>query len=216
MSKTTIDSSIPPTEPQAAKAPARTKASPKAKIAGNSLVPDLTRQSAAVAEEHWYWLGLLPECPVKFIDAHGVQFPMVTEDVRRTSDGRTERIPRIGALVKLRRDDILRLRDRLPRTVIRFVDDKGRNVEPGAGQNMGDPIERPRKGYVITIPRDEDVKARQKAGFSTHPYVQGPNDEPAARYMFAVLCANQERGSRGDSTPDTLEKTGLEWPGELE
>lgn len=214
----TTDKTIPPTEPMTS-APIATKgrqAAGNAKIPGSSLVPDLEKHRAAVTESHWYWLGVTPDCPAKIVTLAGLSFPIINEDVRRTPDGRTERIPRIGAVLQLTREHILRIRERLARTVVRFIEDKGTHVEPGSGQNLGDPIERPRKGYVITIPRDEDIKARRDAGFSIQPYVQMPGDEPAARYLFAVLCSNQERGSRGESYPDPLEKTGLEWPGELE
>jgi len=107
------------------------------------------------------------------------------------------------------------MRDRLRRTVIRFLDDAGQTEEPGTGQNVGDNHVRPRRGQIITIPTDEDIEDRGRRGKPTNAYRPHPNDVPAARYMFAQICDDQDKGSRGEYYPDTLETTGLSWPDEL-
>ncbi|MEY4534765.1 MAG: hypothetical protein RLZZ246_1083 [Planctomycetota bacterium] len=193
---------------------------PKTKIAGASLVPDLDKRSKdgqSVLRQYRYWVGVTPSCPVEYLTLAGICFPKVNEnlieDPLRTNQKR--RVPVIGAIVFLTEDKIRKMREVLPRTVIRFIDD-GEKEEPGTGQNIGDNFVRPRRGQRITIPTMEEIEQRKKAGKPTRQYVPHAGDEPAARYMFAVLCSDQERGSRGEYYPDTLETAGLEWPGELE
>lgn len=194
----------------------------KTKIDGSQLVPDLnkaSRNAGGVLQSYKYWVGVTPSCPVEHIDLAGINFPKVNEnlvdDPMRT--GQRRRVPVIGAIVFLTEDKIRKMRERLPRTVIRFYDnDQGERDEPGTGQNIGDNHRRPRRGEPITIPSADEVEQRRKAGKPTRQYIPNPNDVPAARYMFAVLCADQVNGSRGDYYPETLETTGLEWPGELE
>lgn len=218
---------IPPTEPTTAtatkpKPAAKGKAKPLAittrtKVEGSALVPDLSKRAASVARRFWYWIGVTPESPCDQIQVVGVGFCKVTEDVSIVN-GKTRRLPVIGQLVQLGEGEIKRLRERLPRTVMRMLPDKdGAEVreEPGTGLNLGDAFIRKRRGHLITIPREEDAKAIEAQGRSAHRYEQGPYDQPAARYMFAQLCEDQENPRVGTAYPETLETTGLEWPGEL-
>jgi hypothetical protein len=192
----------------------------KTRVGGAALVPDLDSKasSAGVSTQYRYWVGVTPDCPRESIDLAGINFPKVnarlTPDPMRTNV--KQRVPVIGAIVYLTEDKIRKMLDVLPRTVIRFTDDNGQNEEPGTGKNIGDNHARPRKGHIITIPTDEDIKQRRAAGKSARSYVPDPKrDVPAARFMFAQLCADQANGSRGEVYPDTLENTGLEWPDEI-
>lgn len=225
----TKDDDIPPTEPKpestktkqpraSASGGATATATPPArrtKIAGSALAPDLRRHQAAVETSFWYWIGALPGCPSEHLDLKGIHFPKVMEKVSRGPDGRTVRIPMIGSLVRLTELQIRAMRDRLTRTVIRFTPSE----EPrktGAGASLGDQAEIPRRrGSPVTLPSVEEQAERARNGLPTHLYQQSPHDEPAARYLFAVLCHDQERPQRGDHYPEPLEVTGLEWPGEL-
>lgn len=229
---------IPPTEPSVAVAPKKRgrKANPdtgkpavaptrsaapmamagaKTKMPGKSLVPDLERHRGSVDRSFWYWIGVTPSCPVEHIDIAGENFPKVNELISKDRTGKQQRIPVIGALVKLTEGKIRKMREKLSRLVIRFRADAGQHDEPGTGENLGDPHIRPRKGFVITIPTDEEIQAKTAAKLPARRYVQQANDEPAARYMFAVLCGDQERGNRGDFYPEPLEVTGLDWPEEM-
>jgi len=232
-----LNDPIPPTEPSAApkkrgpykkRQPSAVEDAPAAiatapaprsatRISGADLVPDLNKHRGSVERGYFYWVGVTPSCPVEGVDCAGINFPKVNERLIAGRNGEQQRVPVIGALVRLSERKIRLLRERLPRVVVRFTrDDQGVKEEPGTGQNLGDLHIRPRKGFLITIPTEADLKQREQRGIAARRYVQGPNDEPAARYMFARLCRNQEIGERGDTYPDTLANTGLDWPDELE
>lgn len=188
-------------------------------IGGSDLVPDLEahKSQLGVARGYLYWVGVTPSCPREHIDLAGINFPKVNEnlvsDPMRT--GNKRRVPVIGAIVMIDEHKIQRMRDKLKRTVIRFLDDGGQQEEPGTGQNVGDNHQRPRRGQLITIPTPEEIEERRRRGKPTNEYRPHPNDVPAARYMFAQICEDQQKGSRGEYYPDTLETTGLWWPDEL-
>ena len=189
------------------------------RIDGADLVPDTSSPGAhGVLRQYKYWVGVTPSCPVEHIDCAGINFPKVNENIvpdpLRTSQ--KKRVPVIGAIVFLTEDKIRKMRERLPRTVIRFLDDAGVKEEPGTGQNVGDNHQRPRRGHLITIPTAEDVARARKTGRPSRQYIPQTSDAPAARFMFAQLCDDQERGSRGEFYPEPLEVTGLEWPDALE
>jgi len=220
--KPEIDALIPPsTNPDVGKPTATRKAAKasKTRISGSDLVPNLeqNRELKGVNHSSKYWVGVTPSCPVEHIDICGINFPKVNElivdDPMRTSV--KKRVPVIGSVVELTAQKIQMMRERLPRTVIRFLDDQGVTNEPGTGQNIGDNHVRPKRGHVITIPTDAEIEERRKKNKGLRTYTPSKNDVPAARFMFAVLCEDQERGSRGDFYPDVLETTGLEWPDEL-
>lgn len=185
-----------------------------ARIDGADLLPDLGNHTVSVVEEYRYWVGVLPGCPREHIDLAGINFPKINENlVDQRGSNKKQRVPVIGAIVTLTADKIRRMRERLPRTVIRFYDDQGEKEEPGTGLNVGDNYRQPRRGQVITIPTAENVETARRNNRPARQYSPHPNDRPAAEFMFCVLCKNQERGERGDVYPDTLDKTGLEWPG---
>ena len=188
-------------------------------IKGEDLVPDFERLGQGrVSKRYTYWVGITPSCPVESITLAGINFPKLNEellpDPMRT--GNMKRRPVIGAIVRLTQKHIERIKEQLPRTVIRFRDDKGTREEPGTGENLGDLHERPRRGEVITVPTPETIAARQRAGKALNAYVPRAGDVPAARYLFAFLCADQGKGERLDHYPDVLETTGLGWPDEIE
>ena len=226
---------VPPTEPVAVASPkkkGKKKAQRKAPkkvatvpavptgtvISGKDLAPDLTGDIPGSLTEYFYWVGVIPACPVEHIDVAGINFPKVNElilpDPGRT--GKTQRAPVIGALARLTEGRVKRLLARIPRTIMRFTSDKGTQEEPGTGQNLGDLHIQPRKGFLITVPTAEDVDMARAAGRATNHYVRQAHDEPAARYMFAVLCEDQEKPSRGSYYPECLETAGLNWPDKLE
>lgn len=185
------------------------------RVAPEDLVPDLSRYTASATQECWYWLGAMPECPVEFVTLAGECFPKLTEDIIRDRSGETQRIPRIGTLAKLSSQKLERIAERLSRTVIRFTEaDEGEREEPGTGQNVGDLHRRPRKGFLITIPTNEEVKLREEKGLPVRLYEQRPGDQPAARYLFLHLCEDQTKGGRGESYPHPISVAGLEWPGD--
>lgn len=219
------DNLPPPKNPDAGKpakvAPARRKSSKaKTKFAGKDLTADISARSAqgGTSKRYRYWVGVSPSCPVEGIDCAGINFPKVNAnlipDPLRT--GRKKRQPVIGAIVWLDEDRIRKMREKLPRTILRFTSDAGEATEPGTGENIGDVARRPRRGQLITIPTDEEIADRKKRGKPTRAYTPNPaRDVPASRFMFAVLCEDQENGERGESYPDPLEVTGLVWPDEL-
>lgn len=222
MTKTKTTEEVPPTDlrnhdvgkPAVAVAAPPKRSKSKTKFEGKSLVPDLEKNRTAVSRLYWYWIGVTPNCPVDEVQIVGTGFPKVEEKVTQIN-GKTQRHPLIGKLVQLDEAAIRRLRERLPRTVIRFIDAKDQHEEPGTGMNLGDVYERKRRGHLITIPRESDVAEIEKQGRAVRRYVQDPRDQPAARYMFAQICDDQERGNRGAVYPETLETTGLEWPDEM-
>jgi hypothetical protein len=191
----------------------------KTHIDGSELVPNLGDHEHAhgIARSYKFWVGVTPSCPREYIDLAGINFPKVNEnlvaDPMRT--GNKRRVPVIGSIVDLDERKIQKMREKLKRTVIRFLDDGGQAEEPGTGQNVGDNHQRPRRGQIITIPTDAEVEERRRRGKPTQEYRPHPNDVPAARYMFAQLCDDQTKGSRGEYYPDTLETTGIWWPDDL-
>lgn len=192
----------------------------KTNIAGSELTADIHARSLQQGRvvQYRYWVGITPSAPVETIHCAGIAFPKVTEqliaDQMRT--GQKKRAPRIGALVWLTEQKIRLLRERLPRTVIRFLETRGEAEEPGTGVNIGDVAVRPRRGHLITIPTPEEIADRQKRGKPVRAYQPDPErDVPAARFMFAQMCANQKHPVRGEYYPECLEQTGLQWPEEL-
>lgn len=214
--------------PGEAPAKAKAKAKPKAATAGKSktlfggsdLVPDISGRSntAGTSRRFRYWVGITASCPVNGIDLAGISFPKVNEqivpDPNRT--GRKRRRLVAGAIVWLTADKIRLMRERLPRTVVRFLDEGAVKDEAGTGENIGDVAQRPRRGQIITIPTDKELTDRRARGKVARPYVPDEKrDVPAARFMFAVLCEDQDKPEQGEFYPDPLEITGLEWPDEL-
>jgi len=185
----------------------------KTKIAGSEFVADLDDYGLETSSEYIYWVGVLPKCPVPGLDVAGIGFPKMTERLIKDplQSGKMERIPGLGGFARLTEAKVQLLRERLPRVVLRFTEDEGQRDEPGTGQNMGEMHIQPRKGYPVTIPSKKDIKDG-----SRNRYIRGDRDEPAARYMFAVLCQDQDHPTRGEFCPPSLEETGLEWPDGVE
>ena len=175
---------------------------------GQDLVPDLAANVDRITVQNWYWIGALPGCPRESLDVGGISFPKMTEAVRLDKSGNTHRVPRIGALAQLTSIQIERIRETLPDRVIRFTGTEPETDGVGEGLESLDEDNARRKGHAIRIPTSEQVKAGKRA------YTQDPRDEPAARYLFAELCQNQDRPQYSDRYPEPLEVTGLEWPGE--
>lgn len=209
------DTDIPPTEPRTQRAAVATPP-PKARtrISGASLAPDLEQHKAVIETAYYYWIGALPACPSEHLDLKGVHFPKVVERIVRGADGRTQRIPEIGSIVKLTEPQVRAMRDRLRRTVIRFAEAAKGPI--GVGASLSDQGQIPRRrGSPVTLPTAEEVEERRRNGLASNAYRQEATDEPAARYLFAVLCHDQAQPQRGDHYPEPLEVTGLEWPGDL-
>ncbi len=163
-----------------------------------------------------YWVGLTPDCPVNNLTMAGLSFPKINErlvaDPRRTGEKR--RVPVIGALVWIDRQAMECIREQIPRTIMRMlapVEENTRNME-----TVSDNVTKPQRGHLITIPSQEQIQQALEDGSPINHYnYDEQKDVPAARYMFAHLCEDQSNPQRGEFYPDTLDKTGLQWPEEL-
>lgn len=210
---------IPPTDPlpiraPVPKAPKKQRTGKVSKVSASDLSPDLDANNPGIDEEHLYWIGALPACPSEHLDLVGIHFPKLVEQIIRRKDGGQSRVPLIGSVVRLNKDKIIRMRDRLKRTVIRFRDPKVDDI--GVGSSVESYKHKLRRGDPVTLPAEGENEARRKNNMPANVYTRDPMDEPAANYLFAVLCDDQERGSRGATYPEPLSVTGIEWPGELE
>jgi hypothetical protein len=177
----------------------------KAKTTRKSLAAPIDDHGPGISSEVWYWIGALPQCTGEGLDIGGMNFPKINEDVKPAGiGGKTTRIPRIGALVKLNQDRVELIEDKLSRCVLRFTEPADEDQQNDAE----DYTQRRRKGYPIRIPTEEQVKAGSRR------YVRGTHDEPAARYLFAQVCADQNNPVRGNAYPDNLEDAPelLAWP----
>lgn len=184
-------------------------------ISGTALSPDLSASSPVATRSYWYWIGVTADCPSEHLDYAGIHFPKIVERVIRGPNGDTVRVPELGSLVKLNEAQVRKVADRLAHSVIRFRNEPEQRNEPGTGENSGkDPHRRGRRGYPIRIPTAAEVEAVEKAGLPSNRYDASPNDEPASRYVYCLLCPDQDNPTRGRAY-DSLESTGLEWPGEL-
>jgi hypothetical protein len=187
-------------------------------ISGADLLADLDSQPGlGVTTEYAFWMGVVPSCPVAQINAGGLNFPKMNERLIDSPNrtGEKLRVPEIGGLNKhVNIQHIERLKELIPRLVLRFKDDPVEAEEPGSGENIGHVHQRPRRGYVVTIPTEEEIAKAKEAGANLPRYVRQPLDEPAAKYMFLKLCADQEMPQREAIYPPTLDVTGIEWPDE--
>lgn len=212
------EDTIPPTEPQAkpaAKSPKPTKptkAPAEWKPKGSALVPDLEKNRAVMRHTMWYWIGALPGSPVEAVVIGGQCFPKIEERIIKASSAADQvRYPVIGSLTPLTKADIERMREALPRTIMRFTGTE-QPGHSGVGNTVEGAIGKNRRGFLITIPRESDVKEMVRQGRAPHTYEQRDGDEPAARYLFAQLCPDQQNPSRGEVYPEPLEQTDLVWP----
>lgn len=195
-----------------------TTATPKK---GSGLAADIHAHDPGIETLAWYWIGAFPQCSGEGLNVGGINFPKINEDIRGKG-GKTQRIPRIGALIQLNRSQIEEIRKRLPRRVIRFTeplkpeefvtDANGDEKRLGHQTDPFDFEQRRRRGYPIRIPTKEQIERAQANGRTLPRYVRGKFDEPAARYVFAQLCDNQERPTRGEAYPPSLEDVDIDWP----
>ncbi len=210
---------------------------PTTTAAGAHLVPDLKKLKKGVIHKWWYWIGALPGCPHEHLDVGSVDFPKMTEDVRRDSRGRTIRRAHLGSLRHLTRDQLERIRADLPQCVIRFEESEetwrkradadmrkraaieNRTLRDADLELSGtlEDLDLPRrKGRPIRIPTDKAIALAKQHSHRVRMYAAEEHDEPGARYVFAELCADQDRPQRRDFYPDPLEITDLEWPDEMQ
>jgi len=193
------------------------------KSKSKSLAANLDKHNPNVGVECWYWLGAFPQCVGEGLDVAGLNFPKMTENVKRGGlGGKTQRIPRIGALVRLPIEKVELIREKLPNCVIRFTeklqpetittDDDGNEQRTGHQTDAMDYTQPRRQGHPIRIPTEAQMKEARKHGRPMRQYVRQELDEPAADYLFAVPCANQASPARGEAYPEPLSETGLPWP----
>lgn len=185
----------------------------------DQLAPDLdARRNPTLSSTHYYWVGLLPKAPVTNVSLAGINFPIANQKLvdDPSSPGNKARIPVVGAILELNEHQILKLQDRLSRTVIRFTEARS-VLDDGIGEDIGDELP-VRKGFLITIPTEADQKALRERGKAVRDYVAHPNDEPIRDYVYAVPCSSideaRRKASLGDY-PQPLSETGLEWPDEV-
>lgn len=214
---------IPPTEPVQAKkpqprlkptapAPKKTKSSVVAD--GASLAPDLSQYAAGTERSYAYWVGVAAGCPKPVVHMAGIAFQMKTEI--RDPDG-DQRIPRDGAITMLTENQINLLAERVPRTIVRFR--KGPLPDKAdSGSNVTDHSERPKTftgGTVFTIPTQNDIDLAKAQRRNVPSYRKQPSDRPIAEFIYCIPCEDQANPQRGIGY-QTLDKTGLVWPGDEE
>ena len=119
-----------------------------------------------------------------------------------------QRIPHVGKVIHLAESQVRKIEEKMPLRVIRFL-------EPPADHQQRDAFdEEPRrKGYAIRIPTDADMASARASGRGLPGYVRQKWDEPAARYLFMELCADQANPARSGAYPPPLsEHQGSLWP----
>lgn len=172
---------------------------------GRNLVSDLSTYANGVGEDRLYWVGMLDECPLHNVDVAGINFPKYNEKLvpSRRDPTRQERVSHPGSLVVLNERKLSMLAEQLPRRVIRMQATPDDN-HVSAGENVGDPVTRGRRGYLVKIPAsDADTSARQY-----RPYHYQKGDVPLATFLFAVPCPSGEAATK---PPDSVVETGLVW-----
>lgn len=177
---------------------------------------DLDAQPGLATARHYaYWFGLRADCPTDQIDVGGLSFVKSQELLRPKPGAEDEqiRVPVIGGMHKrVTEEMLLRLKQGLPRIVIRFRPQPEVREERGTGLNVGDVVQRARKGYAITIPTQEQVAAARRAKRPIPSYYRQPEDRPAADFMYFHFCDNQEDPKRGSEVPPTISEAGIYWP----
>ena len=179
----TVEDTIPPTEPMAKpaakspKSPKSTKVPAEWKPKGSALVPDLEKNRAVIRHTQWYWIGALPGSPVEAVAIAGQCFPKIEEHIIKAKAAAEQvRYPVIGALVPLTKLDIDRMREALPRTIMRFTSKE--SAASGTGNTVEHAIGQNRKGFLVTIPKESDAKEMLKQGRAPRTYEQRDGDEP--------------------------------------
>lgn len=191
----------------------RNKPKPKAP---KSLAPDLGELGTPVedAREQFFWVGLFPECPESAIHLAGITFQKVTERLYSV-DGHTmkKRQPQVGGIAKITREQMERLAERVPRTVIRFFD-----TPPQLRDSEEEIVEvltnrGPVRGHCLTVPTDEERALARSQKRPTRAYRAAENDRNVAHYIYCVPCENQKSPRVGSDYPAPVSETGLDWPG---
>jgi len=165
------------------------------------------------AVEFPFWLGVTADCPRHSIDVAGLHFPAANERiVKNETTGKQVRVPEHGTLnFTVTRQHVEALRRDLKRFVVRFRDHPA-VTNDGTGENIGDPVERARRGKLIKIPTQEQIDASVKSGGRAFkPYIKQPGDRPAADYMYFIHVPDRVRGRE----IRTISETGIVWPEEL-
>lgn len=189
----------------------------KTHVKGSDLVRDFSHLTGESSRRYYYWIGLMPDAPVEAIVLGGQSWPKINKVRRPNPDRSGDEVfmPVIGAITRLDARGVQAIVDRLPWTVVRLRNDPGQQEEPGTGKNIGDVARQPSRGQIITVKTPEAMAELRRLNRPAPEYVEGPNDHPAARYLFAVLCPDQNNPARGEYYPDALEVTGLRFPDEL-
>ena len=137
-------------------------------VSGSDLMPG--PQQTATVSRYRYWVGVTPDCPVENLTIGGISWPKLNErlisDPRRTGEKR--RVPVIGALVWIDPMCMQIIKRDLPLTVMRLMvphERSSRHME-----TIGDNVERPPHGHVITIPSAEEIQEARQAGRAINHY----------------------------------------------
>lgn len=186
---------------------------------GSSLAPDFAKfgRQTGVVRRYKYWVGVMPEAPINSIDLAGVRFPKMVEP-QTEIPGQPDKyrpVPKPGALAWFTEDAIRTLQHQLQHRVIRFHALKPQVQEPGTGENIGDPHLRGDRAHIIRVPTDEQVTMGRKSGRPVRAYEHREGDEPAAKYVYAILSHDQTLATdagRSDRGPISLYEMGLIWP----
>ena len=197
-------------------------------VGGELLVPKFDELPGVTGgDEHAYWMGVTPDCPIAQINIAGLNFPKRNEIFMVdpiNPGGQKIRVPAIGGLhKKVTQDHILALREVLPRLVIRFAAAQPeQKEEPGTGQNTGHVFKRGVKAELVIIPTPAQIVKAKKEVEKTGKNIRIPRysrdvgDRPAADFMFFKLCLNQEDPRRELTVPETIRVGGIFWPGDID
>jgi hypothetical protein len=178
---------------------------------GRDLIPSGQYQKRA-GRKYWFWLGALPSAPRACLVYGGKSFAKMGEIVYDRQDGRpSQRVPFLGGVMQLSKEDIELIREHLRHGVLCFNDTAVTEIYTGCGYEVikdGNP----RQGHPIRIPRDDEIAAREKAGIPSKEYFEEEYDEAAADHVYAVLCDDQSNPRPRDILPPPVSETGLIWP----
>jgi hypothetical protein len=181
-------------------------------IPGSTLVRDLKKNAAGSVKAYRYWVGLTPDCPLGDISCE-VSFPKTNDDLlARAGESRTQRIARVGAITLVDFTRLRRIQEKLPRLVIRQKSANSSGLGAFAPGRPTDSVVPKFNGELVEIPTEAEVQECRDTNAPTREYIYREGDEPAAKYMFMVLCEDQTRGQQGYEAPETMDKTGIVWP----
>lgn len=208
---------VPGTEPVlTGTAPKRRGRPPKKKgvlIQGSELAPRIDFDSKGVHKQYFYWIGVLPHCPIQNVIVGAICFSKITAILVKDPTGTKRPQGAIGKVQNLDLWRFLRVKDRLARTVIR-IHEPGPSLEEMAQIEMaldGTTLNRG-KAELIKIPSDDYIEEMKRQGRPARKYTPDPRDEPIAKYLYAQLCEDQNNPRRGSVYPGSLYETGLFWP----